>query len=318
MRRPHAPARWAQSLLMLPLVAQVAGCTYEGNSGPAWIAPLDGQTAVATDLPLIVQIPGLSIPPDYPTPDDLIRVVDLGPSGAATPDTEGQVPGTVVVQEDSLRFVPSGRWQANRRYAWVVTPVDDIPHDVELRIPGPVRGTAVFDTSAERIDVLAGTAVSEREACFVVSRPLRGTDLGSLRLTMRYELLAEYADLTDFTVSLLPEEEWSDALELDGRDQGGSVLCVVLGDNTPEPDPDPGPDPDPEPSDTGAPPPNETGIPETGEPPPPDEEELPTDFIEGAIVRVWFGEQGPWRITLGADSVTGTVRSLRRWTEEEE
>lgn len=197
----------------LALLVLLAACAPESaDEGRSYVAPLDGQTGVPLDLPLMVRTGGVSIPPEYPVPT-LIEVVDLLDGG--------RIGGTVQVTRDAVVFTPNQPWLRGRRYAWTVPALDLVPHGPDTRTPEDLGGTAVFDTTDDRLDVLgASFDPLTGDTCMVFSRPLTAGDRGSLRFTIDDE------PVDDAVVRLVPDADWGRPWELLPGDPGVDVLCV--------------------------------------------------------------------------------------------
>ena len=128
--------RFVQKLAAFGAAGLLVGCNGgDGDNYRAYIAPLDGQTAVATDLPLFVEIGDISMPPDLPIPEDFIRVVDLVDGGT--------VAGELVRDDTRVDFVPSVPWsEAGTRGVCCRLSVTLGP---QFQFPAHLLGTAVFD-----------------------------------------------------------------------------------------------------------------------------------------------------------------------------
>lgn len=201
----------SRSALLLILLA---GCAGDEAIFPAYIAPVDGQTAVPRDLSLRVQTgPIHELPPAYEVPD-LIRVVDLTDGG--------YVPGRVDVDTDSVRFTPRVRWRSGHRYVWTFDPAKAVPHGPEFGFPDTLEGSAVFDVTADRLDLLDATLDAAGRTCLVFSRRLTADDDGPF---------AVYADgdLQEGTLRELLPVDTTYALE--PLDAGIDTVCLT----TPEP-----------------------------------------------------------------------------------
>jgi hypothetical protein len=126
--------------------------------------------------------------------------------------------------------------------------------------------------TSPRIDVLAGSVDDVGLVCVVLSRVLTGEDRGSWRLAVGP---VEVGEAVGF---LVPRSEWGPDLDLPEGDLGVDVLCFdFAGSGEPNPDPT--------------------------EPPP---------VSAGEEIRLWWGDSGPWLITLAEGSIVGEVNRLRR------
>lgn len=188
----------------MSLLLIVAGCTPAPVAPTAWIAPLDGRTALAPDAELRLHAPALHLPPDYPL-GDFLRVVDLADGGF--------VPGEVVPEGDQVRFVPAEPWDG--RYVWTVDQPAAVPHGPELPLPSDLLGSAVFDTSGH-VELLAATA--DDGLCLVLSRALDEPP-SPVRITL------DDVDLVEPVLALLDRDAWMDALP-EGLRPEVDLACV--------------------------------------------------------------------------------------------
>ncbi len=238
----------------------LAACPPPTPTGDAYIAPLNGQSAISPEMDLVVHTWSVELPPEYPLPT-LMRVVDL--------ETGGLVAGDISKRGNTLRFTPTGGWRPNRRFAWTVNPIEDIPHGPETLVEGNLVGTAVFDTS-DTLNILGATSSSPSEICLIMSRPLLNEDGGDVRVTVNDVELDN--DTTTFL--LTTDAEYNTGFETDPVDAGVHVFCI-------------------------------TEIPQER-----DGEAI--TVTAGSVVRVWWGEGGPWRQEVQTISVADKLGELRR------
>ena len=206
--------RFVQKLAAFGAAGLLVGCNGgDGDNYRAYIAPLDGQTAVATDLPLFVEIGDISMPPDLPIPEDFIRVVDLVDGGT--------VAGELVRDDTRVYFEPSEPWSENGRYAWSVLPLERHPHGPQFQFPAHLLGTAVFDTR-DTLELLAtGFDVLENRTCMIFSRKLTASDTGSIAVTVND------VAIDDAIVQILEAGDWGMAYAIDSDDDDVSVACLT-------------------------------------------------------------------------------------------
>lgn len=149
---------------MRTAVATLALCAcapLPGESPPAaFIAPLDGQTAVPAGLDLLVSTRGIDLPEDYPLSDDVIRVVDL--------DDGGLIRGTVLRDGAELRFRAAGGWEPGHRYLWSVSEPPSAAREPTLELPDEVLGDASFEAGTGRAVLDAGVDGSG-QLCLLLS-----------------------------------------------------------------------------------------------------------------------------------------------------
>ena len=147
----------------MPVIFTVlVGCNADLAPAVGWIAPFDGQTAVATSESLVLSMSGLKVPVDYPL-NELVQVADL--------DRGGLVNGRITLADDVIRFQPDNGWRTDGRYAWTVRDPADYPHGPEFNLPANTAGTAVFESS-DRIDALNATLGEQADRiCLLLSRP---------------------------------------------------------------------------------------------------------------------------------------------------
>jgi hypothetical protein len=177
----------------------------------AYIAPLDGQSAVLTTMALMVEIGNISMPPDLPIPEDFVRVIDLNEGG--------QVRGELRRDGTRVYFEPSEVWATGGRYAWSVLPLERHAHGPQFRFPDHLLGTAVFDIS-ESLQLLAtGVDSLEERTCMVFSRALTAADTGSFAISIND------VALEDATFEILEAGNWGLPFALDSEDLGVSVVC---------------------------------------------------------------------------------------------
>jgi hypothetical protein len=192
-----------RALLALTLTA----CQGTEIDPTEFVLPLDGQTAVPLESPLVARAPALDVPPDYPA-DALIRVVDL--------EDGGFVPGLLERDGALWLFTPTDGWRDDTRYAWTLDLPPDVTHGPEYETS--IAGDAVFDTSS-RLDALAAATGPAGEVCFVFSRPLEDGDLADPVLVI---------DDTAFVGALTPlaGEQWRPELPDVIGDLAIDVACT--------------------------------------------------------------------------------------------
>ena len=70
-----------RTMRSMPVIFTVlVGCNADLAPAVGWIAPFDGQTAVATSESLVLSMSGLKVPVDYPL-NELVQVADLDRGG---------------------------------------------------------------------------------------------------------------------------------------------------------------------------------------------------------------------------------------------
>lgn len=220
-----------------------------GPPSDAFVAPMDGQTGVPSYMPLMIR-GVVDVPAGYPV-GDLVRVVDV--------DVGSLVDGRSAVRGDAVLFYPDEAWALGRRFAWVVSNPEPVPHGPEPVVAEHLLGTAVFDTSDEL--TLLGVSVDPDglyAACLLFSRPLNTLDAGDLRVVV------DGVQLEGITVDYA-----TDALMEPGllsTDPGVGYACL-----------------------------------------------LGTVMVpEGAVVRVWWGDAGPWSEVADGASLEQIAWSRRR------
>lgn len=205
-------AQWRNLTVTGVLLGSLAGCNGgETDSVRAYIAPLDGQSAVAADLRLMLEIGDISMPEDLPIPEDLIRVIDLNEGG--------DVVGELRREGTRVYFEPVEPWEDGGRYAWSVLPLERHPHGPQFRFPQHLLGTAVFHTS-DSIEMLAsGLDSLEERTCMVFSRPLTGADSSAFAVTIND------VGVDDAVFEVLEAGDWGLPFALETGDDGVSVVC---------------------------------------------------------------------------------------------
>lgn len=200
-------------LMALPLLLLAACDTGDEQVvGRTWIAPVDGQTAFAPELPVTVYTGDFDVPPDYPI-NEYIWVDNL--------DDGGRVEGEFVIDDDAIRFWPDAPWAEDTRYAFTVQSRETVPHGPELALLSRLEGTAAFETS-DRLRLIAASYDNERDLCLILSRAL--ADGEELVFT------GAYADTETLTIDGVAEatlKDWVDPFELDEGDPGVGFVCMT-------------------------------------------------------------------------------------------
>jgi hypothetical protein len=139
----------------------LSACVAQPPAPTAWVAPFDGQTAVASDFAPTIDI-ALDAPEGWPLDLDVIRVVDLG--------TGAPVPGLVEADATAIWFTPDQPWADDADFAWSVDAPAEQPRGPSSVFPPVVVGTASFSTRGDLELVAVGTLDDER-VCALWSRP---------------------------------------------------------------------------------------------------------------------------------------------------
>lgn len=236
----------------LPLFIALTGCASGDFEQRAFVAPLDGQSAVPVDMPLLVRAGNLDLPPDYPLPDNFVRVVDLIDGGL--------VAGLVERNGGDVIFRPESDWKPDHRYAWTLDDVLAVPHSAEFSLPDHLLGTGVFDTSASLFLLDAAKHPEENAVCLVFSRPVDETDASGIRITV------DDAPVDDLTLWPIDPDAWNQPHDLLDGDTGGDVMCMTTD----------------------------------------------VELAEGAVIRMWWSDAGPWNATIKPEAVEQIMARLRR------
>lgn len=181
-----------------------------------YIAPLDGQSNVATNTDLLVHTGGLDLPEKYAIPQNFIQVVDLSDGGF--------VDGEVVRDGDDLRFLPDKPWKEDNRYVWSLSQVPQLPRSPEVHIPQHLIGEAVFDTSPEIeiLDLLLDSADSDdARPCALFSREIVAPN-AQVVVTLDDTIVDEV------TFDIYSEDEWNSTFKSTDNDPGVSVVCFNI------------------------------------------------------------------------------------------
>ncbi len=183
-----------------------------------YVSPLDGQTGVSVELPLLVRTDGMELPPEAALPADFISVVAL--------DEEGFVEGAITRTGDDVRFRPRGGWRPDARYAWRVEAFSEGTRRPEARVPPILVGEAVFSTGRELwlLDLTLDPEIGE--LCAIFSRPIAPGDADRITLTVDDKPQPARA-FTAFTEARF-HQVW-----LPDKDHGVSVACALLEDVAP-------------------------------------------------------------------------------------
>lgn len=192
-------------LLCLLLLA----CRAEPEMGDIWISPVDGKTDVELHVPLRVHVGGLQLPPDYPVPDDFIRVVDV--------ESGGFVPGRILPSHDVLSFIPDGGWEPGKQYVWSVGVLPTLDRGPEHFFPEAVYGEATFATT-QHLDVLEGIVQNDGRVCLMLSRKL-------LRVFEMVRMTVDEIPVDPGPVALHAESLWLDDFPVELIDQGVTIAC---------------------------------------------------------------------------------------------
>ena len=194
----------------LPLLVLCACAPVEPQPRQPYIAPLDGQTAVAPSVDLLVSTGGLDLPPDYPVDANTIRVVDL--------DEGGLVKGEVWRDGSDLYFTPKDEWTSGHTYAWTIadTPSDgrQPQHDLPIEVLGDATfragdGAAVLDAGVGNLGAI----------CLLLSRAVASVP-PDLRMTVN-------GDPVDGTWEI--RDEWAPGrrIKLLAEDAGVKLACLL-------------------------------------------------------------------------------------------
>lgn len=189
-------------------VLSLGACASTTDTYPTFISPLDGQTDVPATMPLRVHGGTVSLPPEAPVSEDVLRVVDALDGGF--------VKGTVRRDGFDLVFEPLKPWAEDRTYVWEVGDVFPASRQPQFDPNGSVLGTAVFATSGHTV-VLNAHLNEDGRLCAVLSRRVTAANLGldvtvdDEELTVEWEVFNE-ADL---------------GLPLTEPDRGISWVCSV-------------------------------------------------------------------------------------------
>ncbi len=187
----------------------------EDPRGVGFIAPLDGQSNVATNQDLLIRTGGLDLPDKYAIPQSFIQVVNL---------TEGGfVSGEVVRDEDDIRFLPNKAWEADTRYVWSISQIPALPRTPEYDFPENLTGEAVFDTSPA-VDVLDIGLEEDEEG-----KGLRPCGLFSREIVApnaEVNITIDDVIVDDVTFDIYSEDEWAkESYKRVQDDPGVSVVC---------------------------------------------------------------------------------------------
>lgn len=146
----------------------LSGCVARPDAPTAWLAPFDGQTAIAADVSPTIDI-ATEQPEGQPLDLDLIRVVNL---------TTGEpVTGFVERDDRSIWFAPDLPWAADTDYAWSVQAPAEQPRGPSSVFPPVLVGTSSFSTRGALDLVAVGS--TEDAVCALWSRP---ADLSEISL----------------------------------------------------------------------------------------------------------------------------------------
>ena len=195
----------------LTALVLLCACAPEtGDPGPAFIAPLDGQTGVPEDLDLMIATGGLDLPADYPVAQEALRVVDL--------EAGGFVKGELRRESADLLFRPDGGWKAGHRYTWTLADVPAGPRQPQHELPPEILGEASF----QAVD---GTAVLDAgignlgAICLLLSRAVDEMP-ADLALTLNDEAV-------DGTWEIRPEWAPGRRIRLLQEDPGVNLACLL-------------------------------------------------------------------------------------------
>ena len=148
-----------------PVLLLAACATVETEVG--FVSPFDGQTDWPPEAALQIHLPEPALPKGQPTPQDLVRVVDL--------DQGGFVVGELVHDGNDLWFFPDEPFIAGHRFAWQIDVASIQAREPELHIPASIGGEGVFATHPQ-VDVLDVVHPGSGELCVLFSRTPRASD----------------------------------------------------------------------------------------------------------------------------------------------
>lgn len=201
-------------LLLLPLLAACDQPEPTIGGDRDYIAPAHRQTRVPSDLPLLVAVRDLLIPPDYPA-GELLHVVDVG--------SESAVAGEVIVEPGAVWFVPESDWEPGHRYLWTVDRAETVPHGPEYGLPNTLIGTAVFEVD-DRLDLVGATLERTTDPCFVFSQPVDDRPIEAMELSVEGQPVAVAS------VFFPGVEWWKEPYELLPEDRGIDMVCMTTED----------------------------------------------------------------------------------------
>ena len=142
------------------LISVFAACATD-DPGVGFVSPFDGQTDWPHEAPLQLRLTGDSLPEGYPTPQDLVRVVDL--------DDGGFVPGSLSHDGVDLWFYPDQPFAADHDFVAHIDPASLDNREPELDGMVGLDGETVFST-ASRLDALDAVVDAAGVLCVLWSR----------------------------------------------------------------------------------------------------------------------------------------------------
>lgn len=181
----------------------------ESPAAPPYIAPLDGQTAVASDVDLLVSTGGLDLPPDYPVDPDALRVIDLEAGGA--------VKGELWREGSLLVFTPKQGWTEGHTYAWTLQEPPDDTRQAHLDLPASLLGDATF-RAGDGATVLDAGIDLDGSVCLLLSKAVQGVPPDLV-----VEISGEPAD----GAWELRDESPDSGIELLPQDPGVRIACLL-------------------------------------------------------------------------------------------
>ena len=191
----------------------------DDDAGLGFIAPLDGQSNVATNADLLVRTGGLDVPEKYALPQNFIQVVNLSDGGF--------VAGEVVRDGDDILFLPAKAWQPDTRYVWSLSQIPQLPRAPEIRIPEHLTGEAVFDTAPvlEVLDIVLEEVDDLAMPCALFSREITAPN-ALVTVTIDGVLV------DDVHFEVYAEGDWNKGYKgaLNKNDPGVSIVCFDVPD----------------------------------------------------------------------------------------